>query len=81
MSQSSPAKAAVVKVSFRVRRETADAFNALASQRAHGLRGLFLGWLAAQTGYEDVAQRDLGRPDGRRRQPLLPARQESATGP
>jgi hypothetical protein len=56
------------QVCFRVGRDTADLLNTLASRQG-GMRPLILGWLA-DAGYADVAQRDLARPDGRRRQTL-----------
>jgi hypothetical protein len=65
------------QVCFRVGRDTADLLNALASQHG-GLRPLILGWLA-DAGYREVAQRDLARPDGRRRQRLPAAEPELAT--
>jgi hypothetical protein len=67
----SQAKADVVQVCVRLSRETADVLNDLASRHVNGLRGLILEWLG-QAGYESVAQRDLARPDGRRRLPLTP---------
>jgi hypothetical protein len=65
------------QVCFRVGRDTADLLNELASRQG-GMRPLILGWLA-DAGYRDVAQRDLARPDGRRRQTLPAAESELAT--
>jgi hypothetical protein len=57
-----------VKVCFRVQPATLDAFNELAKGK-HGLRELMVGWLGQQPGYEEIAARDLARPDGRRNRP------------
>ena len=79
MSHASP----LVQVSFRCSREVADALNTLACRHTNGLRAVIATWLAAEPGYAEVAQRDLSRPDGRRRQTLPPnepgARYEALT--
>jgi hypothetical protein len=78
MSRTAPGQSATVQVGFRVSRETADMLNELAARHVNGLRGLILEWLAG-AGYKTIAQRDLARPDGRRRRPLLPAEVEPVT--
>jgi hypothetical protein len=67
MAQSTQADSRPAQVCFRCSQASADLLNELAGQHVHGLRGLVLSWLA-QAGYAEVAQQDLARPDGRRRQ-------------
>ena len=67
MPRSLRARPDEVQVCFRCSRASADALTDLARENGHGLRGVILRWLA-QSGFAEVAQRDLARPDGRRRQ-------------
>jgi hypothetical protein len=69
-------QADMVKVTFRCSRELADVLNRLACRHPHGLRGLIATW-AGHAGFTDAAERDLARPDGRRRQPVPQASPEA----
>jgi hypothetical protein len=47
------------------------------AKEKRGLRELVVGWFGEQPGYEEIARRDLSRPDGRRNRPR-PGAQELA---